>query len=409
MAIPHFLVVGAGIVGAACARELARAGNRVTVIDSGPGAGLQGGTAAGMGHVVVNEGDPDTLKLCLRGRELWRSDAPPRSERDRYWETGTLWIAEDEETLLQLEGAQKKLESVGVVSERIDGRQLIKLEPALAPDLAGGLRVPHDGVIYAPTAAREFLNASPKVTCHFGVSVKNIGDGMVELTDGRIFEGEAVIVATGISVLTILGEAGARLAEKVSLYPREGHLAITARGTRILDHHIVEAGYQKAAHSTSNHSISNHSTSNHSTSHAGSKSGSVACAILPRQTDQLCLGSSRRPGEPGPVDPNMMMRVIDRCERFVPSVKTLPILRTWTGARAATSDGKPLLGPVPGLQRTWIAAGFEGLGITQAPAAAELIRQRIMGESCTLDPWPWDPARPYKNNSALTKRESDHA
>lgn len=395
MVTPHFLVVGAGIVGAACARELARAGNRVTVIDSGPGAGLQGGTAAGMGHVVVNEGDPDTLKLCLRGRELWRSDAPPRSERDRYWETGTLWIAEDEETLLQLEGAQKKLESVGVVSERIDGRQLIKLEPALAPDLAGGLRVPHDGVIYAPTAAREFLNISPKVTYHYGVSVKNIGDGIVELTDGRIFEGEAVIVATGISVLTILGEAGARLAEKVSVYPREGHLAITARGTRILDHHIVEAGYQKAAHSSSHDS--------------SSQAGSVACAILPRQTDQLCLGSSRRSGEPGPVDPNMMMRVIDRCERFVPSVKTLPILRTWTGARAATSDGKPLLGPVPGLQRTWIAAGFEGLGITQAPAAAELIRQRIMGESCTLDPWPWDPARPYKNNSALTKRESDHA
>ncbi|NCF99569.1 MAG: FAD-dependent oxidoreductase [Planctomycetia bacterium] len=394
MAIPHFLVVGAGIVGAACVRELARAGNRVTVIDSGPGAGLQGGTAAGMGHVVVNEGDTDTLKLCLRGRELWRSDAPPMSERDSYWETGTLWIAEDEETLLQLEGAQKKLESVGVVAERIDGRQLIKLEPALAPDLAGGLRVPHDGVIYAPTAAREFLNASPKVTCHYGVSVKNIGDGIVELTDGRNFEGEAVIVATGISVLSILGEAGARLAEKASLYPREGHLAITARGTRILDHHIVEAGYQKAAHSTSQ---------------AGSKAGSVACAILPRQTDQLCLGSSRRPGEPGPVDPNMMMRVIARCERFVPSVKTLPILRTWTGARAATSDGKPLLGPVPGLQRTWIAAGFEGLGITQAPAAAELIRQRIMGESCTLDPWPWDPARPYKDSSALTKQENDHA
>ena len=45
------IIVGAGIVGAACAAECARSGLKVLVLDRGPIAG--GTTAAGMGHIVV--------------------------------------------------------------------------------------------------------------------------------------------------------------------------------------------------------------------------------------------------------------------------------------------------------------------------------------------------------------------
>ena len=147
----------------------------------------------------------------------------------------------------------------------------------------------------------------------------------------------------------------------------------------MIRHHLVEAGYQKGAHDVAGEA--------------------VACAILPRQTDQLCLGSSRRPGTAGKVDPQMMQKVIDRCDRFVPGIRSLPILRSWTGARAATVDGKPLIGPVPGWNQTWLVGGFEGLGITQAPAAAELVAQRIYAEKCTLDPHPWDPGRAMVNSA----------
>ena len=45
------IIVGAGIVGAACAAECARVGFKVLVVDRGPIGG--GTTAAGMGHIVV--------------------------------------------------------------------------------------------------------------------------------------------------------------------------------------------------------------------------------------------------------------------------------------------------------------------------------------------------------------------
>ncbi len=64
------VVVGAGIVGAACAERLAHAGLRVAVIDAGMCGG--GVTGAGMGHLVAMDGSPAQLTLTRYGRALWR-------------------------------------------------------------------------------------------------------------------------------------------------------------------------------------------------------------------------------------------------------------------------------------------------------------------------------------------------
>ena len=370
----HVIIIGAGIVGVSCAHQLIQRGSRVTLIEAGPGPGVQGATAAGMGHIVVNDGDPDILKLCLRGREMWRQLLDENVGDRGYWNTGTLWLAEDEEQLHSLEGARDRLHSAGVDSHTIQASELFDLEPALNRDLAGGLRIPHDGVVYAPKVTARLLSQTTEVESRFGTRVTRVGDGLVTLEDGTEMKADAVVIASGIFLLdNLAGEEDSPWKQNLKILPREGHLAITARGTGILRHHVVEAGYQKGAH--------------------GVVEEAVACAILPRPTDQLCLGSSRRPGRAGAVDPGVLKKVIDRCERFVPGVRRLPILRSWTGARAATMDGKPLIGPVPGWNRTWLVGGFEGLGITQAPAAAELLAQRIHAETCTLDTGPWDPGR----------------
>ena len=66
---PDILIVGAGIAGAACAAECARAGLKVLVLDRGPIGG--GTTAAGMGHLVVMDDSPAQfadLGVLLRRR-----------------------------------------------------------------------------------------------------------------------------------------------------------------------------------------------------------------------------------------------------------------------------------------------------------------------------------------------------
>src|SRR5690349_11645362 len=91
------IVVGAGIVGAACADALSRDGMRVLVLDARFAAG--GTTAAGMGHLVVMDDSPEQLALTTLSVALWRElarELPPAVE---YEPSGTIWVATDESQL----------------------------------------------------------------------------------------------------------------------------------------------------------------------------------------------------------------------------------------------------------------------------------------------------------------------
>jgi len=78
------VIVGAGIVGAACAAEFARAGLKVLVLDRGPIGG--GTTAAGMGHIVVLDDSEAQFALSSYSRRLWHrlvSELPADFEYDQ--------------------------------------------------------------------------------------------------------------------------------------------------------------------------------------------------------------------------------------------------------------------------------------------------------------------------------------
>jgi glycine/D-amino acid oxidase-like deaminating enzyme len=66
---PDVLIVGAGVVGAACALALAREGVRVLLIDADFVGG--GSTAAAMGHLVVMDDSEPELQLTAYSRRLW--------------------------------------------------------------------------------------------------------------------------------------------------------------------------------------------------------------------------------------------------------------------------------------------------------------------------------------------------
>jgi glycine/D-amino acid oxidase-like deaminating enzyme len=80
--------------------------------------------------------------------------------------------------------------------------------------------------------------------------------------------------------------------------------------------------------------------------------------------------------------------MLDRARHFVPALATLNIIRCWSGLRAASQDGNPLIGPHPTRRGVWLALGHEGLGVTTAPATAELLAAQILGERCRWRPRP---------------------
>src|SRR5438270_9211781 len=84
-------IVGAGIVGAACAREFAEAGLRTVVIE--PEAVGGGATAAGMGHLAVMDDSEAQFALTRYSQLLWKELAAHLPSECEYLPCGAMWVA----------------------------------------------------------------------------------------------------------------------------------------------------------------------------------------------------------------------------------------------------------------------------------------------------------------------------
>src|SRR4029434_7733452 len=142
---PDIIIVGAGIVGAACALECARGGLKVLVLDQGPVGG--GTTGAGMGHIVVMDDSPAQFALTSYSRELWHELAPELPADVEFDRCGTLWIAADEQEMAEVRRKQAYYSQRGIRVETLDEAQLQEAEPGLRPGMVGALLVPDDAVL----------------------------------------------------------------------------------------------------------------------------------------------------------------------------------------------------------------------------------------------------------------------
>jgi D-hydroxyproline dehydrogenase subunit beta len=371
-AVYDVVVVGAGIVGAACADEFARRGLRVAVVDRdfvGSGA-----TAAGMGHIVVMDDSEAQFALTRYSQRLWQELRPELPDDAEYEQCGTIWVAADEEELIEVRRKHDYYGSLGVATEVLDSRQLKRLEPNLREGMVGGLLVPEDGVLYPPCAAEFLMNRAQQhgADLHLGASVAQIGQGRIILNDSREFSAEIVVNAAGASA--------AELTPGIAIMKRKGHLVITDRYPGFLLHQLVELGYLKSAHSVS--------------------TDSVAFNVQPRRTGQILIGSSRQFGEENRgVDSNIVSRMLRRAQQFMPGLGTMSAVRTWTGFRAATPDKLPLIGRWPGDKSLFLATGHEGLGITTSLGTARILVDQITGAKPAIPIEPYLPSRVVKEEA----------
>jgi glycine/D-amino acid oxidase-like deaminating enzyme len=361
------IIVGAGIVGAACAAECASAGMTVLVLDRGPMAG--GTTGAGMGHIVVMDDSEAQFALTSYSRALWRRLIPELPADVEYDSCGTLWLAADDQEMAEARRKQEYYTQRGVAVEVLDSAGVRDCEPNLRCGLAGGLLVPDDAVLYPPCAARFLLEKarSHKAEVRLGVAVLALrADGTVTIGDGSTLSAGRTVNATG--------PWSPELMPGLPVRKRKGHLVITDRHPGFVKHQIVELGYLKSAHS------------------AGKDS--VAFNIQPRKTGQMLIGSSRQfDQEEGEVDYALLHRMLSRAFEYLPTLGQLSAIRVWTGHRAATPDKLPLIGPSLLGDRIWLATGHEGLGITTSLGTGRLLADLLLNRPSAIPAQPYAPAR----------------
>ncbi len=363
------VVVGAGIVGAACAYELSTAGLSVAICEQSDAAG-GGATAAGMGHLAVMDDSDAQFALTSYSQALWRDLAKQLPRDAEYSPCGSLWIATDGEEFFEVERKHDYYSRRGIPAEILDSRQVAEAEPNLRPGMAGALLMPADSVCYPPSVARYLVEqvCQSRGKLFLETTAVRVADSMIETQNGRVLNAGLIVLATGA--------LATRLLPDLEVHPRKGHLVITDRYPGFLRHQLIELGYLKSAHSTT--------------------SDSCAFNAQPRVTGQILIGSSRQYGVEDPhIDDKMLARMLKRAVEYMPRLRGLSVIRSWTGFRAATPDKLPLIGRHSNFRTVYLATGHEGLGISTSLASARLLADEILNRPSEISRDPYQPSRSF--------------
>ncbi len=373
MAYPEVVIIGGGIVGCSCAYYLSRAGVKVHLVEKGPLG--SGASKAGMTNVVTWE-EPEThLDLSILSDRLYQELSQELPVDIQYRKTGSIAIVEKPEGMPSMEALVQRLQARGRRCRILSNADLKELEPNLAPDLAGGALFEDDAQVN-PLNATQALAAAARscgtviqtMTEVTGLELSPEGNSLAAVVTekGRIPTRCAVIAAGAWS-----GLVGKLAGIEIPVSPRKGTLVVTSRvpENSIFNYKIVfSAGYMDSV-----------------TQEAGS--GVAVAANLQQTTNgNLILGSSRQfAGFDLAVDPKVVALILSGCIRFFPKLASISALRTWTGFRPYTPDLVPIISPVESIQGVYIAAGHEGIGITEAPVTGKLISQMITGQELSLN------------------------
>jgi D-hydroxyproline dehydrogenase subunit beta len=433
---PDVVIVGAGVIGAACAYYAARAGLAVTVVDRGPVAG--GTSGAGEGNILVSDRAPGPeLSLALLSSRLWRELAADLGDVFEYEPKGGLVVAGTDAALNGLREFAARQRAAGDVDavEVAGTAGLAGYEPYLAPGFAGGMFYPQDAQVQPMLAAAHLLRAARErhgARLLTGVTVTGVLTSGGQVTGGQVTGGQVTggqvtggqvtggqvtgVRITGARTGPRGGEFGAgefrggdigggefgggeiragavvnaagtwggdtaRLAGvHLPIRPRRGFILVTeplaARADGPLIRHKVYTAQYMA---------------NVVSDEAGLESSAV---IEGTRAGTVLIGASReRVGFDRTISLPVLRRLARQAIALFPALAEVTAIRAYCGFRPYSPDHLPVIGADPRAPGLLHACGHEGGGIGLAAATGYLISQLLTGASPEIDLAPFRPDR----------------
>jgi glycine oxidase len=379
------LVLGAGVIGLSCARRAARDGAAVTVLDAAPGSGSSW-VAGGMLAPVTESwpGEESLLELGVASLERWPGFAADLAADgcDPGLRTdGTVVAATGTGDRAELDALAEYLDRLGRPVQRLDGRALRRLEPALGPDVRGGLSVPGDLAVDNRMLLAALRHAAEAAGARFDAraAAEVLDDGMrvvgARLTDGTELAADVVVVAAG--------------AHSAALHPALHGLIRPVKGE------ILRLGHRPGALAPPARTVRGLVDGRH-------------IYLVPREGPGVVLGATQYEAgfDTAPTVAGVRDLLRD-AERIVPGLAEFALLETSAGLRPASPDNLPLIGPI-GPQGLVAATGHGRNGILLAPVTADALGALLGGRPLPAAARVADPRRLLRTDGSRVRPESPH-
>ncbi len=369
------VVIGGGVNGCSIAYNLAKKGCRdVVVVEKGQVAsGASGRCPGGFRHQWSTRADillmTASIRLMMGLQE--ELDHPDDLE---IRQCGYLFMIYTEAEREQFRKNIALQRSLGIPVEELDPQQMKDLVSFLSTEgLLGGAYCPWDGraspylVTHAYARAAERLGV--EIYTDTQVTGLLVGDGKVTgvMTDQGPIEAGRVVCVAGSRTTEIARMAGVEL----PIHPDRRHALVTERW----------------AHE--------------------SCPGLLAKHVAYFQTPYS--GVMAETGVQGPADfcddalAGSVARTAGAWAELVPSMAGMKLLRAWAGNYDMSPDAHPIVGPIPGAERFYVAAGFSGHGFMMAPIVGLTMAEMLLGEPTSVDVSALD-ARRFEGGEQLVEK-----
>lgn len=363
------LIVGGGVIGLSLAYELACAGRSVRVIDRGqPG---QESSWAGAGILppgAAAAGATPYQRLAALSAELhpqWAMRLRDETGLDNgYRRCGGVYLARHAAAAAELAEAAALWRRQGLRVEELDGRRLREIEPHLAPAVAAyllgdeaQLRNPRHLKALGAACVGRGVEVSPGVEAEEFV-VHNRRVTGVRTAQGTL-SAAAICICGGAWSRALAVRLGIEPAPAIR--PVRGQIALLAAEAPLLGR-VINDGPRY---------------------------------LVPRNDGRVLVGSTEEEaGFHKQTTAAAIQDLLRLAIELAPRLAAARLERCWAGLRPATADGLPYLGPLPGLDNAFIAAGHFRQGLLLAPATAVVLAQVISGQPPAIDLQPFRVDRP---------------
>lgn len=378
---PDVLVIGAGIVGAACAYYCTAAGLRVAVVERG--AIGSGTTSACEGNILVSDKEPGPeLDLALLSSRLWQEIGEDLGRSSIEYEAkGGVVVAASGETAHGLRHLTAGQRTAGVDAVDIDADELFELEPNVTREAVGGAFYAQDAQVQPTLAAARLLRRARLrgATVHVGTGVTGfvrdrrgaVTGVRTDAVDTPVLHAQWVINAAG----TWAGQLSELAGAPVPVLPRKGFILVTEPLPRVVRHKVYTAEY----------------VANVASSDAGLETSVV---VEGTRGGTVLIGASReRVGFDRRMSLPVLRRLAAQAIGLFPFLADISLLRGYLGFRPYCPDHLPVIGPDPRAPGLLHACGHEGAGIGLASATGHLLAQHLSGEKPDLGLTPFRPDR----------------